>query len=89
MDKHVTVLASKYGISPAPITPQLFGAAGKEHMEKYGQSGQSELRTISIEHIHYFTFLIYNTNSSNIQYSQYLLLLLLQGPLPTILLRLL
>lgn len=47
MDKHVTVLASKYGISPAPITPQLFGAAGKEHMEKYGQSGQFELRTIS------------------------------------------
>ena len=31
------VLASKYGIAPAPVTPQMFGAAGKEHMEKYGE----------------------------------------------------
>ena len=37
MEKHVPVLASKYGISAAPITPQMFGAAGKEHMEKYGE----------------------------------------------------
>ncbi|XP_069794582.1 sterol carrier protein 2 isoform X1 [Narcine bancroftii] len=36
LDKHCEVLNNKYGISAAPITPQLFGSAGKEHMEKYG-----------------------------------------------------
>ena len=38
MEKHVPILAAKYGISAAPMTPQMFGAAGKEHMEKYGES---------------------------------------------------
>ena len=38
MDKHIGVLAETYGIEPAPITPQLFASAGKEHMEKYGKS---------------------------------------------------
>lgn len=38
MEKHVPILAGKYGISAAPMTPQMFGAAGKEHMEKYGET---------------------------------------------------
>ena len=38
MDKHIGVLAETYGIEPAPITPQLFASAGKEHMEKYGKN---------------------------------------------------
>ena len=37
MDKHVNVLSDTYGIAAAPITPQMFASAGKEHMEKYGQ----------------------------------------------------
>lgn len=37
MDKHVEVLADLQGISAAPITPQMFAAAGIEHMEKYGE----------------------------------------------------
>ncbi|XP_078526646.1 sterol carrier protein 2 [Lissotriton helveticus] len=36
MDKHLEVMMNKYGIAGAPIAPQLFGNAGKEHMEKYG-----------------------------------------------------
>ena len=32
------VMANKYGISAAPITPQMFGNAGVEHMEKYGRN---------------------------------------------------
>ncbi|XP_063794965.1 sterol carrier protein 2 isoform X1 [Pseudophryne corroboree] len=36
MDKHLEVLASKYGLEPAPMAPQMFGRAGLEHMEKYG-----------------------------------------------------
>ena len=37
MDKHIGVLAETHGIAAAPITPQLFAGAGKEHMEKYGK----------------------------------------------------
>ncbi|XP_054429194.1 sterol carrier protein 2 [Pteronotus mesoamericanus] len=36
MDKHIEVLINKYGLSPQSVTPQIFGCAGKEHMEKYG-----------------------------------------------------
>ena len=36
MDKHVMVMADKFGIAPAPITPQMFANAGREHMAKYG-----------------------------------------------------
>ena len=37
VDKHLVVLADKYGIASSPITPQMFASAGKEHMEKYGE----------------------------------------------------
>ena len=37
-DKHVVVLAEQFGISPAPITPQMFAGAGKEYMAKYGMA---------------------------------------------------
>ena len=36
MDKHVEVLSETSGIAASPITPQMFAAAGREHMEKYG-----------------------------------------------------
>ncbi|KAG7525058.1 non-specific lipid-transfer protein [Solea senegalensis] len=36
MDKHMLVLDNRYGITAAPGAPQLFGSAGREHMEKYG-----------------------------------------------------
>ncbi|CAI9618446.1 unnamed protein product, partial [Staurois parvus] len=36
IDKHVELLANKYGLEPAPLAPQIFGRAGLEHMEKYG-----------------------------------------------------
>ncbi|GAB1288723.1 Sterol carrier protein 2 [Apodemus speciosus] len=35
-DKHLEVLINKCGLSAHPIAPQMFGSAGKEHMEKYG-----------------------------------------------------
>ena len=31
------VLANTHGIAAAPITPQMFASAGKEHMQKYGE----------------------------------------------------
>ena len=39
MDKHVLTLNEIYGIAASPMTPQIFAAAGKEHMEKYGEPG--------------------------------------------------
>lgn len=36
MDRHVGALAENVGLEPAPIPAQLFGAAGIEHMKKYG-----------------------------------------------------
>uniref|UniRef100_A0AC11D7S2 Sterol carrier protein 2 n=1 Tax=Ovis aries TaxID=9940 RepID=A0AC11D7S2_SHEEP len=36
LDKHIEVLINKYGLSAHPVAPQMFGYAGKEHMEKYG-----------------------------------------------------
>lgn len=36
LEKHLDVLINKYGLSASPVVPQLFGNAGKEHMEAYG-----------------------------------------------------
>ncbi|XP_057567056.1 sterol carrier protein 2 [Hippopotamus amphibius kiboko] len=36
VDKHLEVLINKYGLSKHPVASQMFGRAGKEHMEKYG-----------------------------------------------------
>ena len=35
-ENHVKVMTEKYGRDSAPLRPQLFGTAGREHMEKYG-----------------------------------------------------
>lgn len=34
--KHCAVLDEKYGINEVPMAVQMFGAAGREHMERYG-----------------------------------------------------
>lgn len=36
MDKHMEVMINLYGMAAAPGAPQMFGNAGREHMEKYG-----------------------------------------------------
>ena len=36
--KHVETMAEVVGIEASPMAPQMFGNAGREHMEKYGQS---------------------------------------------------
>ncbi|PKU37945.1 non-specific lipid-transfer protein [Limosa lapponica baueri] len=36
MDKHLEIMINKYGLASAPVAPQMFANAGKEHMEKYG-----------------------------------------------------
>lgn len=36
MDKHVEVMLESRGFETGPVTAQMFGNAGREHMEKYG-----------------------------------------------------
>ena len=36
VDKHVEVMLELREVTMAPFTPQMFGNAGREHMEKYG-----------------------------------------------------
>jgi sterol carrier protein 2 len=36
MQSHVNLFYELHGMEAAPITAQMFGAAGKEHMQKYG-----------------------------------------------------
>ncbi len=36
IDKHAQVMIDLRGFAPAPPAPQMFGNAGREHMEKYG-----------------------------------------------------
>ena len=36
MDKHVQKMMETRGIESSPMMPQMFGNAGREHMEKYG-----------------------------------------------------
>ena len=36
MDKHAMVMMELQGFAAAPPAPQMFGGAGREHMEKYG-----------------------------------------------------
>ena len=37
MDKHVGTMLDLAELTTSPITPQMFGNAGREHMEKYGK----------------------------------------------------
>ncbi|KAG5285477.1 hypothetical protein AALO_G00003820 [Alosa alosa] len=40
MDKHMEVMINRYGMVAAPPAPQMFGNAGREHMEKYGTKAE-------------------------------------------------
>ena len=38
MDKHVNVMVKLRGFEASPVAPQIFGNAGREHMERYGST---------------------------------------------------
>ncbi|CAI8052433.1 Non-specific lipid-transfer protein [Geodia barretti] len=52
MDRHVDVLANTHGIAAAPITPQMFASAGKEHMQKYGTTAEHMAKIAWKNHKH-------------------------------------
>ncbi|XP_076828977.1 sterol carrier protein 2 [Brachyhypopomus gauderio] len=61
MDKHMEVMINRYGIAAAPAAPQMFGNAGKEHMEKYGTKPEHFAKIAWKNHKH----------STNNPYSQF------------------
>ena len=52
MDRHVKVLADTFGIEAAPITPQMFGNAGREHMQQYGTTLDHFAKVAYKNHLH-------------------------------------
>jgi acetyl-CoA acetyltransferase len=52
MDKHLQVMIDKRGFEPSPPAAQMFGNAGREHMERYGTSPESFARIGEKNHRH-------------------------------------
>lgn len=61
MEKHVETLLKVADIEAAPLTPQLFGKAGMEHMKKYGTTPVHLAKIAYKNHLH----------STNNPYSQF------------------
>ncbi|KAM9789760.1 sterol carrier protein 2 [Neosynchiropus ocellatus] len=61
MDKHMEVMINRCGMVAAPATAQMFGNAGKEHMEKYGTKPEHFAKVAWKNHKH----------STNNPYSQF------------------
>lgn len=52
LDKHMQVMADKCGLAGAPMTPQMFGNAGREHMERYGTKPEHFAKVAEKNHRH-------------------------------------
>merc|ERR1712150_149663 len=61
LDKHVGVVMDTFGIEKAPMAAQMFGNAGKEHMQKYGTKKEHFAKIAWKNHKH----------STNNPYSQF------------------
>uniref|UniRef100_A0A8C5HWZ3 Sterol carrier protein 2 n=1 Tax=Gouania willdenowi TaxID=441366 RepID=A0A8C5HWZ3_GOUWI len=61
MDKHMEVMINRFGMAAAPGAPQMFGNAGREHMEIYGTKPEHFAKIAWKNHKH----------STNNPYSQF------------------
>ncbi|XP_061192501.1 sterol carrier protein 2-like isoform X2 [Saccostrea echinata] len=61
MDKHMEVMMNAHGLERGPVTAQMFGNAGKEHMQKYGTKPEHFAKIAWKNHKH----------STNNPYSQF------------------
>lgn len=52
LDKHMEVMLEKYGFGDGPGAAQLFGNAGREHMEKYGTTKEQIAKIAEKNHRH-------------------------------------
>ncbi|KAL6051986.1 sterol carrier protein 2 [Balamuthia mandrillaris] len=52
LDKHFTTMAKTRQVTKAPFAPQMFGNAGREHMEKYGTTVEHFAKIAQKNHKH-------------------------------------
>ena len=52
MDRHVGLMMELRGFAPAPPAPQIFGNAGREHMERYGTTPEQLAKIAEKNHRH-------------------------------------
>lgn len=52
MDKHIELMANHFDITGAPMTAQMFGNAGVEHMRKYGTKPEHFAKIAHKNHKH-------------------------------------
>ncbi|XP_076065407.1 sterol carrier protein X-related thiolase [Oratosquilla oratoria] len=52
MQRHVMTMVEASGLESAPMAPQLFGNAGKYHMEKYGTTAKHLAKIAYKNHLH-------------------------------------
>ena len=52
LDKHVMAMAAVRGFAEAPMAPQMFGNAGREHMERYGSTPEQFAKIAEKNHRH-------------------------------------
>ena len=52
MDKHVEIMSEIAGMDDSPVTAQLFGNAGIEHMKKYGTKPEHFAKVAYKNHLH-------------------------------------
>ncbi len=52
LDKHVMAMAAVRGFAEAPMAPQMFGNAGREHMDKYGSKPEQFAKIAEKNHRH-------------------------------------
>ncbi|XP_071116602.1 sterol carrier protein 2-like [Haliotis cracherodii] len=61
VDKHVEVMMNTFGLEASPVSAQMFGNAGREHMQKYGTKPEHFAKIAYKNHKH----------STNNPYSQF------------------
>lgn len=52
MDKHIEIMSRDFDITGAPMTAQLFGNAGIEHMRKFGTTAEHFAKIAHKNHKH-------------------------------------
>lgn len=59
MDKHIEIMSRNFDITGAPMTAQMFGNAGIEHMQKFGTTAEHFAKIAQKNHKHS----VYNPNA--------------------------
>lgn len=75
MDRHMLLMTEWRGFEAAPPAAQIFGNAGREHMERYGTTAEQIARIAHKNHLH-------STNNPNSQFrDEYTLAEILAAPM--------